>query len=411
MKPKKNQYLLTSNILPEKLKLELNIILQSKHRGAALKRLPYLFDSLSSVEKTSKLLTKLQDELNEIDHSYYLQRQEAIRWLEEKITLLRHSKWSQHPTVKHKIQSVEDAIKVRFFNPLMDVILNIWNLFKEAVWAVVAFGQDSLFENWVKIDTYFFGCHEIDKLPFLPNTNSDDERWKLSLELSRGFVSFEFLPNNLIRFFEGRVIEIVCPECVELMLTGNQSMKDWQENSISDPVKLLAYLKFCSLYSSYKRGTISPLKLPLDNPPTTFDEADKMQKHGCLVYNLSRFDSKNSPLSLDELKNLVVTFLAMLGTSIDEGSINECYKMKRKSRDEARVRDAEKAKKWMKENWRDWKISHSTMASRCSLAIGRGELSLENNYTSQTFEDWASQIDPWPTDIRKKRPRTKNLKS
>jgi hypothetical protein len=41
-------------------------------------------------------INQLQDELNQIDQAYKIQRQEAILWLEEKINLLKSSRWAEH---------------------------------------------------------------------------------------------------------------------------------------------------------------------------------------------------------------------------------------------------------------------------------------------------------------------------
>lgn len=201
-----------------------------------------------------------------------------------------------------------------------------------------------------------------------------------------------------------------------MLALARLSTDEWEANCYSDPNACYRFLKILEQYSLYKQGLIKPTVLPLVNPPTTILEADELYSNTWIVYYLSRFDSKDvkrRPLTLKQLKEIVITFFTMLGTCICNDNLTLLDRGK--PRNEARVRDAQKAKEWMIKQWDDQSISHSTMVAKFYLAIAKGEVTLENEYkpsvgkTEGTFERWAKQADPWPEDIRRRRPKTKNI--
>ena len=139
MKTKKIQETEMSNSLPLKIKLELNIILKCKHRRSILNRLEEYFKTLESNKVTSSYIHQFTEESTKRNQKCLLQREEAITWFKEKIQLLKSSQWAEHPIVKHKIESVEDAMEGKSYNPFVRSFVHVWDLFREAAHAVAAF--------------------------------------------------------------------------------------------------------------------------------------------------------------------------------------------------------------------------------------------------------------------------------
>lgn len=416
MKSKKSQKTDILKLLPQKITLELNLILQSKVQTSILKRMPHLINAFSSNAKTSSFISQCREELKQKDNEYWKQRAEALAWLKEKIHFLKTSRWSQHPVIKNKIKKAEDAIEAKFYNPLSGSIEHIWLQLKEAAFAVVAFGEESIFYNWARIGIDDIEIRKVDSLS-LSSTDNDESKWKFAEIINTGFISYKLsLCQEFFSLKRGYIQEFIFPHCMEVMLVCNRSQEDWEADCESDASTLFNHLQMLAQYPLYKKGVLKPLTLPLANFPKTLDEVDELFINGCIVYYLSCFDARDSrrqPASLKQLKELILNFLIMLGSymSQDDASL----KPERKSRNEARVRDAKIVKEWMINQWKEWSISQSTMVAKLRVAIALGELELELNYkpssgnTEGTFERWASQADPWPEDIKRTRKKTKNL--
>lgn len=412
MKTTKQQKAEVLNSLPKKLQLEWNVILQCKDQRSLLKRLPYLFKALSLDHNYSNQIQLLQKEAAQRDYTYKQRREEAKIWLQEKLELLKSSPWAEHPTIYPKNKIVEHAIQGKFYSPFMGAIEHAWAQLKDAAFSVAAFGKDSLFDQWAQIEVFSFNRYPVQSFCFIPLNGCDKGRWKFAIDLQSGYVTYKISPcKEFIEMAQGHVNAFCLPECLEEILMHNRSQEDWKADCDSDVVTLYSYLNILAQYSLFKAGSIKPLILPIKPPPTSLEEADDHFANGCIVYFLSCFDSKkysDRPVTVKELNDLIITFLTMLGSNACTESIKIGNKQK-KSRDDARRRDAKTAKDWMKSQWEDWKISHSTMAAKLQLEIGRGQIKFERDYTLKTLERWAGQVDPWPKDQRMQRPKAKNL--
>lgn len=408
-----------AEILPRGVSLELRLLLQSKNKQGLLKALPRFFETLSSHEKTNSFHEKFQEGLNERNQLNKQQRLEAWAWLQDKVKLLKTSKWAENPIAICAIQKAEDAACFKFYNPLANPIEHIWNQLKLAACAVASFGPDPLFDSWAKFIVHLPELYTTESLSFFNDGASKNNEGKLVNELGSGIMFYEESPcKQFIRIYRGGIEEFFLPQSLEMALAGSGLQDEWEADVRSDVITLFTYLKLLAHYALYKKGELKPLKLPLLQSPSTLEEADEIYVMGCIVYWLSCFDDKDidkHPTSLKELKKLILTFSTMLGSCISnqknaKGFIEQ-EKNKRKKRDEARVRDCNNAKRWMKQNWNDKNISQPTMGARFQLALARGEIILEKcDYKLETIERWANQADPWPEEIRRKRPKTRNIK-
>lgn len=374
--------------------------------------MPYLIEALSLDHSYSNQIQRLQNEIAKRDDVYRQQRQDAKIWLQEKLELFKSSPWSEHPTIGPKIQIAEDAIRGVFYNPFMGAVEHAWIQLKEAAFFIATFGKDSLFDHWAEIEVFFFNKYPMQSFHFIPPKECDKGRWKFAIYLQSGYRTYKISPcKNFIEIAQGHVNAFCLPECLEQILIHNRSQEDWKADCDSDVVTLYSYLNILAQYSLFKLGLIKPLVLPITPPPSSLEEADEHFANGCIVNFLSCFDSKkysDRPATVKELNELIITFLTTLGSDVCTDSIDIGNKQK-KSRDDARSRDAKTAKDWMKSQWEDWRISHSKMAAKLQLEIGKGQIELERDYTLETLERWAEQADPWPKNKRVKRPKTKNL--
>lgn len=429
------------DMLPQQTKLEVNLILKCKHPRGILHRLSNYFKTLQLNKITSSYIQQCVEESTNRSKAHEVQRQETIIWFEDKIQLLKSSQWAEHPTVKSKIQNAENALQGKSCNPLMRAFSHVWDQFKEATYSVAAFGHHILFDGWAIAGIYNGTIHKV--VENFPSKFTEQEKWKLSTELGKGFISYNSSayenqrsplrpipcnfannsPNEKIKFIElshGIIKEFSIPQNVEVVLFGDTSQEDWEVDCESDPITLFTHLQVLAKYEQYKGKKFKPLTELQTMNPTTLEEADELISNWLIGYYLRRFDSKDPaqhPASLKELKDLVETFSTMLGTFIDQGNIPEADKKERKPRNDARTRDRAIAKKWMEEKWSDQTISQSSMVAKFRLAIGKGDVKLEREYkpssgnTEGTFEKWTREIDPWPESYKRSRPKTSNLRA
>jgi ubiquitin C-terminal hydrolase len=149
--------------------------------GSILKILPDLFCAFDQSKKIKRYIKELEEKrLEKIQI-----RQQKIslyyQWFESNLHLLKDSEFAEHSVVKRSIENFEMALKVKNYN-LLSPFFHIYNTFKQAVYAVVAFEMKPCFRDFAEMASLYVNTSWC--VPVLPRDVEGSvnlkHRWELS---------------------------------------------------------------------------------------------------------------------------------------------------------------------------------------------------------------------------------------
>jgi hypothetical protein len=412
-------------LIPEPILVERKIMLQTESIGAILKYLPNFLYSLANTKGTSFPISLLEADLKKADKALFENIVKAKKWVRENIDKLKSSTFAKHPLVAPSIAEAESSLDSES-NGFPEFFLN-HTLFRLelAVTALAAFGNDSLFEEWVVIGEARIESSEM--APRFPKNAQGlipiKNRWELANHFGQGVDCWRIvkIPGKgqdgkpytpYVTMVYGIFLEFIYPPFFKSLFIWKDPnrRKKWRERRESDVVTLFKFLKDLSNYDSRES-----LKDSLFWIPKTIEETEEFFIQGEIKPYLQKLSSSNCedhPLSRIQLLNLIDTFLNMLEIRIAQYSSKLKQAKNPIKKNDSRQKDRNAALEWVKTEWmKDKDISHDTMIDRLMGAIRNSEIESTREYVRSTYENWVKIVDPLSLPEKLRRPKTKNIKN
>jgi hypothetical protein len=247
--------------LPDLVICERKLIGNAESLVAICYRLPYLFKALNSDAIIAAYISQLESNLNQQDLIAIKSLKDALQWIEEKLDLLKTSKFINDSYHKDLIEKVERRLRFEEFSLGSTYFECVFSAFRRTANAISIYGENHLFDGWYRIDN---------QEPF------------------------------------------IFPVFVELQLKkGSKTLQNWKEQLYSNPVVLFAYLKMLSQdINSYQ-----PIKIPLVKQITSLEEMEAIYvkvNEEFILSDLSNPTSSIHPNSCEQFCRLIDTFLNMI---------------------------------------------------------------------------------------------------
>jgi hypothetical protein len=410
-------------LIPETILTERQILHRTESTGAILHYLPNFLHSLANTQGTSYPVALIESELKKAGKTFSENIFEAKEWIRENIGKLKLSPFAKHPLVAPSIAKAESSLEWES-NDSPEFFLN-QNLFRLqlAVTAVAAFGNDSLFDEWVVIGEARKESSEIAPR-FLKKSHGlipIKNRWKLANHFGHGVDSWRVVPTQgtrengklyppYITITYGIFVKFIFPSFFKsLFIWKNpECRKKWREKRESDAVTLFKFLKILSNY-----GSQESLKDSLLWTPKSIEEAEEFFIQGEVKPYLQKLSSPNCedhPFSRSQLLDLIDTFLNMLETRINQYSSKLKQAKSPIQKNDPRQKDKKIALEWLKTEWiKNKDLNHGMIVDKLMKAIRNQEIKLERPYKRSTYEDWAKDADSLPLPDKLRRSKTKNV--
>lgn len=407
--------------LPEIITNEWRIIRNADSLGGILKCLPSLLKTLENNSTTSFYISALDKICQRSEKELHRNYSESIQWVKDKIEALKKSRFGKHSLVEHTIVRAEEWLNNSHGLPPSLHLDTLLTLLTYAVSPIVAFGSDPVLEDWVKIKYI-----ETKPKETIPKSQTNSQgiskiAYKNKLQLADligyGVAHWEIVlikghsKNDEIRIerlMYGTVQEVIYPPCVHFVLEKKSlvGLKKWKELRDSDESILYEFLKVLSKYGDYGSEL-----LPNFLQPRNVIETEQLCIQGKIGPYLSRFaslDSAQSPLTREQVLNLIDSFLLRVENKIIQRSVT-LTSSKIKAKNDPRVKDKEKAIHWLKEEWnKNKKIGRETMIDRLTKAVSDNLVGLSVIYERSTYKKWAKSADPASLEEKLRRPKAKN---
>ena len=409
-------------LIPETVLTERQILHRMESTGAILQYLPNFLHSLANTQGTSYPVSLIESELKKADKIFYKNIFEAKEWIRENIDKLKSSPFAKHPLVVPLITKAESALVSESDLPPEISLNRILFRLQLAVTALAAFGNDTLFDEWVLIGEARLEASKM--IPHFPKNTHGlipiKNRWKLANHFGHGVDCWRIVPiqgkgqdgksyKPYITIVYGIFIEFIYPPFFKslFILKDPNRIKKWREKRESDVVTLFRFLKILSNYNS-----LETLKDSLLWAPKTIVEAEEFFIQGDVKPYLQKLSSSNCedhPLSRTQLLNLIDTFLNMVESRINQNSFKFQQAKSPIQKNDSRKEDKILALTWLKSKWEDKDNSLGEMVDKLIGAIFKGEIELTQDYKRSTYEKWAKDADPCPVAEKLRRPKTRNV--
>ena len=410
-------------LIPETILTERQILHRMESTAAILQYLPNFLQSLARTKGTSFYVSLLEADLRRAGKASSENMLKAKEWVRENIEKLKSSPYAKHPLVAPSIAKAEFALDSESnFPPEISLNHALFRL-QLAVTEVAAFGNDSLFNEWVIIGEARREVSE--KMSSFPKNAHGlipiKNRWELANDFGYGVDSLWIVPIQgtkgdgepyppYITITYGIFVKFIFPSFFKsLFIRKNPDCrKKWKEKRESDVVTLFKFLKVLSNYDSYEL-----LEDSLSWIPRTIEEAEEFFIQGEVKPYLQRLSSSNlekHPLSRTQLLNLIDTFLNMLETKINQCSSKLQQAKSPTQKNDPRQKDKKIALEWLKTEWiKNKDLNHGMIVDKLMKAIRNQEIKLEHPYKRSTYENWAKDADSLPLPDKLRRSKTKNV--
>lgn len=412
-------------LIPETVLTERQILHRMESTESILKYLPNFLYSLANTKGTSFPISLLEADLKRADKALFENIVKAKKWVRENIDKLKSSTFAKHPLVAPSIAEAESSLDSES-NGFPEFFLN-HTLFRLelAVTALAAFGNDSLFEEWVVIGEARIESSEM--APRFPKNAQGlipiKNRWELANHFGQGVDCWRIvkIPGKgqdgkpytpYVTMVYGIFLEFIYPPFFKSLFIWKDPnrRKKWREKRESDVVTLFKFLKNLSNYESRES-----LKDSLFWIPKTIEETEEFFIQGEVKSYLQKLSSPNcddQPISRTQLLNLIDTFLNMVETRINQHSFKLQQAKSPIPKNDSRQKDRNIALEWLKTEWiKNTGIDHGTMVDRLMRTIFNGKIQLTRDYERSTYEKWVKRADILPLSEKLRRSKTKNVKN
>ncbi|MGA8165149.1 MAG: hypothetical protein WB791_09030 [Waddliaceae bacterium] len=289
-----------------------------------------LVNAIKSEKSFHYKLGRWMEVLNSAEVEIKHEKEQVIKWMEEKSANMRDSIKAGKPQAQRRIDQLEKILLGEIWGICSGGYIEMLTYhFSSACAALASYGPCKICDQWLKFrvrkDLFMF---EVSALNIFPPkgcekkmiNSSCKEGKRLEEHLQHGFVRAIVLPNEM--FFdddESVRIEVEFGEVTEIMFP--KEYYAWRKKIESSnfqaelDVNGDASLKWLLLLCRYPEISLNPTRsIP---KPNTVIEADKICNEQLLQFYLSGFNSsswEDAPLTKEEILKIVDRFLLLLQT-------------------------------------------------------------------------------------------------